>query len=114
MLSRATLDTRTVWRAIGGETRTRRGEPVLGCTTCDLVQPLSREGRPCPRCGAKLRTRKLDAVAWTAALLIAALVLFFPANIYAMNVSNHLGHQSNYTIMTGVRDLFKAGLWPLG
>ncbi len=114
MLSRASLDARTVWRAIGGETQPRAGEPVLGCTTCDLVLPLSREGERCPRCGAKLRVRKLDAVAWTAALLIAALVLIFPANLYPMNISNHLGQQARYTIMTGVRDLFEAGLWPLG
>ncbi len=114
MLSRASLDARAVWRSIGGETRLRPGEPALGCTTCDLVQPLSREGQPCPRCGAKLRVRKLDAVAWTAALLIAALVLIFPANLYPMNISNHLGQQSRYTIMTGVQILFKSGLWPLG
>jgi paraquat-inducible protein A len=114
MLSRASLDARTVWRAIGGETRLARGEPVLGCTTCSLVQPLSREGRRCPRCGARLRARKLDAVAWTAALLIASLALIFPANLYPMNVSNHLGQRVDYTIMTGVRDLFKSGLYPLG
>jgi paraquat-inducible protein A len=114
MLSRATLDARTVWRAIGGETRPPHGEPVLGCTTCDLVQPLAHEGRPCPRCGARLRVRKLDAVGWTAALLIAALVLIFPANLYPMNISNHLGQTSRYTIMTGVHILFKSGLWPLG
>jgi paraquat-inducible protein A len=114
MLSRATLDARTVWRAIGGETHAQRGEPMLGCTTCDLVLPLSLEGQRCPRCRAKLRARKLDAARWTAALLIAALILIFPANIYAMNISNHLGQQVHYTIMTGVQDLFKAGLYPLG
>jgi paraquat-inducible protein A len=114
MLSRATLDGRTVWRSIGGETRVAPGTPVLACTTCDLVQPLAREGQRCPRCRAKLRVRKLDAVAWTAALLIAALVLIFPANILPMNVSNHLGQTVRYTIMTGIRDLFKAGLYPLG
>lgn len=114
MLSRATLDKRTVWRAIGGETRARPGEPMLGCTTCDLVQPVSREGQRCPRCGARLRLRKLDAAAWTGALLIAALVLIFPANIYPMNLSDHLGQEVHYTIMTGVKDLFKAGLYPLG
>jgi paraquat-inducible protein A len=114
MLSRATLDPRTVWRAIGGETHATRGHPMLGCTTCDLVLPVDREGKRCPRCGAKLRVRKLDAAAWTAALLIAALVLIFPANLYPMNISNHLGQQVRYTIMTGVQDLFKAGLWPLG
>ena len=114
MLSRATLDKRTVWRAIGPETHPGKGEPVLGCTACDLVQPLSREGRRCPRCGAKLRLRKPDATAWTGALLVAALILVFPANIYPMNVSDHLGQQVRYTILTGVQDLFKAGLYPLG
>ena len=114
MLSRATLDARTVWRAIGGETQVTSGDAMLGCTTCDLVQPLASEGRRCPRCGARLRLRKPDAAAWTAALLVAALTLVLPANIYPMNVSNHLGQQVQYTIMTGIQDLFKAGLYPLG
>jgi paraquat-inducible protein A len=114
MLSRATLDSRTVWRAIGGETQVRRDERMLGCTTCDLVLPLSREGQRCPRCGARLWLRKPDAAAWTAALLVAALALVLPANIYAMNVSDHLGQEVHYTIMTGVQDLFQAGLYPLG
>jgi paraquat-inducible protein A len=114
MLSRATLDARTVWRAIGGETRAPGAEPVLACTTCDLVQPLSREGQRCPRCGARLRLRKVDAATWTAALLVAAFVLLLPANLYPMNISNQLGQQVDYTIMTGIRDLFKAGLYPLG
>jgi paraquat-inducible protein A len=114
MLSRATLDSRTVWRAIGGETQAKSGDAMLGCTTCDLVQPLANEGQRCPRCGARLWLRKPDSGAWTAALLVAALTLVLPANIYPMNISNHLGQQVHYTIMTGIRDLFKAGLYPLG
>jgi paraquat-inducible protein A len=114
MLSRATLDSRTVWRAIGGETQARGDEPMLGCTTCDLVVPLSHDGQRCPRCRAKLWLRKPDAAAWTAALLIAALALVLPANIYPMNISNHLGQEARYTILTGVQDLFKVGLYPLG
>lgn len=126
MLARATLDQRTVWRAIGGETHLAsdthgadrahlsRSEPLMGCTTCDLVQPLSQEGKPCPRCGATLRARKPDAIARTAALLATAFILLFPANIYAMNLSNQLGTQVGYTIFTGVSDLFRNGLWPLG
>ncbi|MGH8259089.1 MAG: paraquat-inducible protein A [Steroidobacteraceae bacterium] len=141
MLSRATLDQRTVWRAIGGETHVdpappgeptasheptgsgeptasrdsiAAGDPLMGCLTCDLVQPLSREGEPCPRCGAKLRARKPDAMAWTAALIATAFILIFPANIYPMNLTNQLGTQVGYTIMTGVRDLFQQGLWSLG
>ena len=114
MLSRATLDQRTVWRAIGPEADSMPGVPVLSCTTCDLVQPLAHDGRPCPRCGAKLHGRKPDAMIRTTALAIAAFVLFFPANIYPMDISTHLGMTSRYTIFTGVRDLFQQGLWPLG
>ena len=114
MLSRASLDRRTVWRAIGGETQAEPGRPMIGCTTCDLVQPARRDGERCPRCGARLRARKWNAVGTTAALLAAAFILIFPANIFPMNVSHQLGRPVSYTIMTGIRDLFKAGLWPLG
>ncbi len=114
MLTRATLDRRTVWRAIGPEVDFEPGTDVLSCTTCDLIQPLSHEGRRCPRCGARLHTRKVDALPRTVAMLITAFVLFFPANIYPMEVSNQLGSENYYTIFTGVRQLFENGLWPLG
>jgi paraquat-inducible protein A len=114
MLSRAALDRRTVWRAVAPESEAPSGTPGLSCTICDLVQPLSREGQPCPRCGARLWARKPDAIPRTAALLVAAFVLFFPANILPMEISNQLGNQVSYTIFTGVRELFQAGLWPLG
>jgi paraquat-inducible protein A len=114
MLTRATLDQRTVWRAIGGEVTAKPGVPQLGCTTCDLIQPLSQEGKPCPRCGATLHTRKVDSMPRTAALLAAAFILFFPANLLPMNVSSRLGTHINYTIFAGIQELFKSGLWPLG
>jgi paraquat-inducible protein A len=50
----------------------------------------------------------------TTAMLITAFVLFFPANIYPMNVSNQLGNHVSYTIFHGIRALFSSGLWPLG
>lgn len=114
MLSRSTLDRRTVWRTIGGETEASPGEPMIGCTTCDLVQPPSRGGSPCPRCGARLRVRKPYALMRTAALLLAAFILLLPANIYPMNISNQLGRDVGYTILKGIEDLFDNGLWPLG
>ncbi|HEY6578776.1 MAG TPA: paraquat-inducible protein A [Rhizomicrobium sp.] len=114
MLSRALLDRRTVWRTIAPETRTASGEETCSCTACDLVQPVSRDGEPCPRCRATLRTRKTDSLPRTLALLGAAFILFFPANIYPMNVSNQLGTRHSYTIFIGIKDLFENGLWPLG
>ena len=114
MLSRATLDRRTVWRAIAPEQEPPAGEPVLSCTTCDLVQPISRDGRPCARCGARLHVRKPASMARTAALIAAAFILLFPANILPMNTSMQMGHTTTHTIFNGVRLLFEAGLWPLG
>jgi paraquat-inducible protein A len=114
MLSRATLDRRVVWRALGPEVEVESAEGHLACTTCDLVQPLSREGEKCPRCGAGLSLRSRTAMQQTTALLIAAFILFFPANLYPMDVSHQLGSVKGYTIFTGISDLFQNGLWPLG
>jgi paraquat-inducible protein A len=114
MLSRATLDRRTVWRAIGPEQHGRPGELTLSCVVCDIIQPVSREVHPCPRCGATLHTRLPASMPRTTALLLAAFILFFPANIYPMNISTQLGAVENYTIFDGIKDLFQNGLWPLG
>ncbi|MGH8205822.1 MAG: paraquat-inducible protein A [Steroidobacteraceae bacterium] len=114
MLSRATLDRRTVWRAIGGELQLDSAATMIGCTACDLIQPPSAAGCLCPRCGAKLSVRKAHASLRTAALIVTAFILLFPANLYPMNVSTQLGDQHSYTIFSGIYDLFETGLWPLG
>ncbi len=114
MISRATLDRRTVWRALGPEAEVPPGVDVVSCTTCDLIHPFSCEGSPCRRCGAMLRARKTDATIRTAALVAAGFILFIPANLLPMNTSMQLGTRHSYTIFTGVRDLFQNGLWPLG
>lgn len=116
-LCRATLDERTVWRAIGGEAAAAAAaaphQRTIGCATCGLIQPAVREGAPCARCGARLRLRKLDAVSITAALVCAAFILLFPANIYPMNTSDLLGVSLTYTNFGYVLQLWHKGLWPL-
>lgn len=114
MLSRACLDRRTVWRAIEGENEPAPGTPTVSCTTCDLVRPLSCDGEECPRCGARLHARKPYAMLRTTALLIAAAAFIVPANLYPMDISSHLGQTTNYTIFSGVSELFADNLWPLG
>ncbi len=114
MLSRAVIERRTVWRAITPEYELTDDKPVLSCTACDLVLPVSMEGEHCPRCHARLHTRKPDAMVRTVALLLAALILFFPSNFIPMNISTQLGQHVQYRIFDGVRALFGAGLWPLG
>ena len=114
MLTRASLDRRTVWRAIAPEQEPPKGEPALSCTVCDLVEPASREGEPCARCGRTLHSRKPDAMVRAAALSLAALVLTLPANLFPMTFSIQLGQDVPHRIVDGVYELFQAGLWPLG
>jgi len=114
MLTRAALDRRTVWRAIAPDRKWPRGQAVLSCTVCDLVEPASREGEPCSRCGRKLHSRKPDAIVRAAALSIAALALTLPANLFPMTYSTQLGQDVPHRIADGVSELFQAGLWPLG
>ena len=113
-LSRAMLDERTVWRAIGGESAAVPDDRVIGCGTCGLLQAPALERAPCARCGARLHARDFDAAAVAAALVSTAFIMLFPANIYPMNSSDLLGTQLDYTNFGYVLQLWHLGLWPLG
>ncbi|VXC92920.1 Paraquat-inducible protein A [Burkholderia sp. 8Y] len=114
MITRATLDRRTVWRAIAPDGSIPDDEPVIACTSCDCIAPLDSEGNRCARCAARLHARKPDAVQRAAALSLAALVLTAPANLYPMTLSVQIGTNVPHRIVDGVYELFHAGLWPLG
>ncbi|HEY1891006.1 MAG TPA: paraquat-inducible protein A [Steroidobacteraceae bacterium] len=114
MLSRATLDERTVWRAIGGESTALPQGEAIGCRTCGLLQPATREGALCSRCGARVQAREPQALAIAAALLCTAFVLLFPANVYPMNSSDLLGEPLSFTNFGYVERLWHLRLWPLG
>ncbi len=113
MLSRATLDRRTVWRAVGGERNASGDRPIISCTSCDLVVPAEREGTACPRCALRLSARRPDSVLRTVALGTAAAALYLPANIYPMSTDLQMGHLVPHRIIDGIRELIQAGLWPL-
>lgn len=113
MLTRATLNRRTVWRAIAAEADAARSGRLIGCRTCGLVQPLSREGARCPRCAAPLLARKRDSLAWTAALLAASFILLFPAQIYPMTLTDLLRVHSAFTNFGYVVQLWHLRLWPV-
>ena len=67
----------------------------------------------CPRCGAHLHLRKPDSLARTWAYLIAAVILYIPANVLpVMDTSSLFGAQKD-TIMSGVVYLWTSGSWPL-
>ena len=67
----------------------------------------------CPRCGAALHFRKPNSISRTWAYLLAAVVMYIPANVLpVMHTSSVFGSQSD-TIMSGVVYLWTSGSWPL-
>jgi paraquat-inducible protein A len=85
------------------------------CHTCGLVSrpPASAESAFCPRCGARLHLRKPNSIARTWAFLIAAYILFVPANVLpVMETGSMFGSQKD-TILSGVVYLWVSGSWPL-
>jgi paraquat-inducible protein A len=113
MIARAMLDRRTVWRALMPEGEAPQS-PAISCAICDFVTSLGEAPQLCPRCGARLRTRKPEVEIRTAALLLAGFVLYFPANLFPMSVNTQFGQGASHRIIDGIIDLFQAGLGPLG
>ena len=58
---------------------------AVSCHVCNLLvsnRYRSEHGNACPRCGTALHRRKPDSMSRTWALLIAAAILYVPANVY--------------------------------
>lgn len=94
---------------------TAAGFGLNACHTCGLISrsPLGMHATRCPRCGAAVHKRKPDSIARTWALLIAAYILFIPANLLpVMNTGSITGTQQD-TIISGVVFLWINGSWPL-
>jgi len=67
----------------------------------------------CPRCGATLHLRKPASLSRTWAFLIAAMVMYIPANMLPVMYTNSLFGTENDTILSGVVYLWTSGSWPL-
>jgi len=88
---------------------------LLACSVCELVSrplPGATQGI-CPRCGARVHSRKPHSVARTWALVISAAVLYVPANIEPVMITTSLFGTQRDTILSGVAYLWTSGSWPL-
>ena len=86
---------------------------AVGCETCRLVSVPQHDHPSCPRCGSVLHARKPDSVARTWALVVAAAVLYVPANLYPVLTVMQLGAGSPSTILGGVRELVSSHMYLL-
>ena len=54
----------------------------LSCHDCGLVLAAPAAPATCPRCGARLHRRRPNSLTRCAALVLAAVILYIPANVY--------------------------------
>ena len=88
----------------------------VACHSCGLLAAAvstGQQGQQCKRCGAKLHSRHADSVNRTWALLIAAIILYVPANLMPITLTTALGKTEGDTIMQGVIYFMKEGDWPV-
>ncbi|MBL0143452.1 MAG: paraquat-inducible protein A [Betaproteobacteria bacterium] len=108
--------TQAPWR--GATTAPAPGAARTGlasCATCRLLSRPYGPGQPghCPRCGATLAPHHRHSIQYTWALLIAAAILYVPANALPVLITTTLGSSEPDTIISGVASLYETGSWPL-
>lgn len=93
---------------------------LIACQVCGLVcrnvsdaSALNGDGigdeMACPRCGSALLRRKRNSVKRTWALLIAAFIMYIPANVLPIMRTASLNDIDDNTIISGVVELWRAG-----
>jgi paraquat-inducible protein A len=87
------------------------------CSGCEKLHPLAEapETGPwrCWLCGTALHLRRPGSLSRTWALLLAAALLYVPANVLPVMELNQLGNTQADTIMSGIVTLFEAGWYPV-
>jgi len=97
-------------------------QPVLGrqagltvCRGCLLICRIgNRSEMPCPRCAGLVHVRAPRSLERTSAYLVAAAILYIPANVLPVMHSSSLLVSQDDTILSGVVYLVRSGSWPLG
>lgn len=85
-----------------------------GLASCHLCLKLvSSELHDCPRCGATIHLRKANSLQRTVALLITASILYIPANVLPIMITDQLGQSTESTILGGVVLLINLGSIPI-
>ena len=85
------------------------------CLVCEhtCIEHLQSKRLRCSRCGSALFHRKPNSLVRTWALLIAAAIFYIPANLLPIMEIVNLGRVQADTIMSGVVNLTRSGMYPI-
>ncbi len=85
-------------------------EKVVACQTCGLVQEVGEVPQnsvvKCARCHFQIFHRHVNSRVRTLVFSIAALILYFPSNLYPIVTADYQGHHLKTTIFQGISSLF--------
>jgi paraquat-inducible protein A len=82
---------------------------LVSCHACSKLSPRQREGSTCLRCGGALSRRKPASLSRTWAFLVAACILYIPANTLPIMLTSSLRDSQQDTILSGIIYLWLTG-----
>ena len=86
---------------------------LMACPHCAAVWRDAQEGDACGRCGTRLHPRKPQSLMRTWALLIAACIMYIPANLLPVMITRTLFGAQYDTILSGVIYFWVSGAYGL-
>jgi len=84
---------------------------LRSCHCCMAILPVDQ--LVCSRCEMKGYARRKNSVQWTMALLVTSILLYIPANLLPIMITQVLGTPMPSTIMAGVILLWSEGSYPV-
>lgn len=114
------IDRRWLWNQTAGPgpnhfisdvPETAKQQALIGCHFCGAI--VEGDAHHCNRCGHSVHSRRPRSLVGTCALLIAAMIMFIPANVFPIMQTTFLGASEPSTIMGGVFLLWSLGSYPV-
>ena len=97
---------------------TARNVGVIRCEDCGKLsfhtETQKNEVLLCPRCRAKLHSRKPQSISYTWALVLTAMIFYLPANILPMMRVDFMGSPDESTILQGIIYFLSTGDYLVG
>ncbi|WNO61936.1 PqiA/YebS family transporter subunit [Rheinheimera sp. MMS21-TC3] len=114
------IDRRELWSKIAPtpaiELSTKVGQGGLEqglklCQVCTAMVPVQH--KYCSRCHSRVYSRQPNSIQNTLALLVAAIILYIPANLLPIMITESFGDRLESTIISGLIIMWQEGAYPV-
>ncbi len=91
----------------------KSSQELINCPYCQAVNIDTGDRVICRRCNSKILHFKNISFQKSLAYLITAMILFIPANLYPVLITEQFGVRSENTILGGIIVLWESGSYPI-